>query len=306
MSEQWCQKNSFDVCCILQIRQKIFFFLKFFQPIRIREKIKFNSSIFFSLESRDEWTVMLKKFYWLLLYSPNPREKFFFIKIFRPIRFREKIKFNSSIFFSLESRDERTLMLKKFYWFLLYSPNPRDKIFFSLKFFNQSDFVKKSNWILLLFLHWNRETSEHWYGENYFHSHEILVSLGKQWKTCIIHCFAWISIFSRYEFVEFHCCGEINLFEWYVVHLNRNSVCVGFPLLYERRLILMTLKFISFFPDWLINEHWWFFFSFIGENATFLSWLFLLWIEKIKIKLEGERYSENNEDTHPQENVKRQ
>ena len=29
-------------------------------------------------------------------------------------------------------------------------------------------------------------------------------------------------------------------------------------------------------------------------------------IEKIKLKLEGERYSENNEDTHPQENVKRQ
>ena len=68
----------------------------------------------------------------------------------------------------------------------------------------------------------------------------------------------------------------------------------------------MTLKFISVFPDWLINEHWSFSFSFNGENATFVSWLFLLIIEKIKLKLEGERYSENNEDTHPQENVKRQ
>ena len=154
MSEQWCWKNSTKLCCILQIREKNFFFLKFFQTIGIRVKITFNNSIFFSLESRDQWTVMLKKFHWPSLYSWNPREKiffsenfstnqnsrknqiqlfdffligikrsvnsdaekilltfvvfsksarknFFFIKIFVPMRFREKIKYNYSIFLSL-------------------------------------------------------------------------------------------------------------------------------------------------------------------------------------------------------------
>ena len=134
MSEQWCWKNSIDLRRILQIRENKLFFRKFFQPIRFREKMKFIYSIIFSLESRDEWTVMLKKFYWPLLNSPNPREKFFFIKFFQLIRIREKIKFNSSIFLSLESRDQWTVMLKKFYWPLLYSPNPRKKFFF-LKFF---------------------------------------------------------------------------------------------------------------------------------------------------------------------------
>ena len=108
---------------------KIFFY-QIFQPMRFREKIKFDSSIFSSLESRDQWTVMLKKFYWPLLNSPNPREKFFFLKFFQPIRIREKIKFNSSIFLSLKSRDQWTVMLKKFYWPLLNSPNPRKKFFF--------------------------------------------------------------------------------------------------------------------------------------------------------------------------------
>ena len=157
--------------------RKNFFFLKFFQPIRIREKIKFNFSIFFTLESRDQWIVMLKRFYWPMLFSPNPREKFFFLSKFfdqsdfekksnsilrffshwnremsehwcwkisinlrcnlqirqknffflkfsQPIRIREKIKFNSTIFFTLESRDRWTVMLKKFHWPSLYSSNP--------------------------------------------------------------------------------------------------------------------------------------------------------------------------------------
>ena len=51
-------------------------------------------------------------------------------------------------------------MLKKFHWALLYSPNPREKIFFSSKLFNQSDFEKKWNSFIRLFSHWNREMSE--------------------------------------------------------------------------------------------------------------------------------------------------
>ena len=168
-SEQWCWKNSIDFCCIHEIREKKFFYyknfstnqnsrknqielwdllligidggantdpvnvvftfvlssksvakrffcIKIFRPIRIREKMKFNSSTFSPLESTDEWTLMLKKFYWPFLYSWNRGEKIFFvIKISRPIRIREKIKLNYWIFLSLESRDESTLMLRKFY-----------------------------------------------------------------------------------------------------------------------------------------------------------------------------------------------
>ena len=167
--------------------RKKFFFIKIFRPIRFRENMKFNLVTFCSLESTDEWTLMLKKFYWPLLYSQNQWEKiffnknfstnqnsrkheiqfidflligidgrvntdaekilltfvvfsklvrkeFFFIKIFRPIRFRENMKFNLVTFCSLESTDEWTLMLKKFYWPLLYSQNQWEKIFFNKNF----------------------------------------------------------------------------------------------------------------------------------------------------------------------------
>ena len=92
--------------------RKIFFFHEIFRPIKIREKIEFNYSIFYSLESRDRWPLMLKKYLWPLLYCRNSREKiFFFYKIFRPIRIGEKIEFHYSIFYSLESRDQWTLIL---------------------------------------------------------------------------------------------------------------------------------------------------------------------------------------------------
>ena len=76
------------------------------------------------------------------------------------------MKFNYSIFLSLESRDGWTPLLKKFFWSLLYSVGPREKIFFLTKFFNQSEFEKKSNWIIALFCHWNRERGEQWWWEN--------------------------------------------------------------------------------------------------------------------------------------------
>ena len=135
--------------------------------MRFREKIKSNYSIFFSLESRDKRTLMLKKFHWPSLYSPKPCEKiFFFVKLFRPMRFREKIKFNYSIFFWLESRDQWTVILKKFHWPSMYSPNPAKKFFFLSKCFDQWDFEKKSNSIIRLFSHWNREMSEQWCWKN--------------------------------------------------------------------------------------------------------------------------------------------
>ena len=195
--------------------RKIFCFLEIFRPIKIREKIEFQYSIFYSFESRDQWPLLLRKFYWIFLYFRNPREKiFFFYKIFRPIRIREKIEFNYSTFLSFESRDQWLVLLTKFYWPFLYWRNWREKIFFYrnfstnqnsrknriplfdflligierpmttdgkkilltfvvlsksarknfflLKFFDQSELQKKSNFIIRFFTHWNRETDDHW------------------------------------------------------------------------------------------------------------------------------------------------
>ena len=167
MSRQWWWKNSIDLCCILKSGRKYFYFFKIFQPIRFREKMELSYSIILSLESRDESTVMLKIFDLPLWYSPNPGEKICFnMKIFQAIRFREKNELNFSIILWLESSDESTVMLKKFYWSLLYSPNRGEKIFFLSKFFDQSDFEKKSNWIIRLFCHWNRGMSRQWWWKN--------------------------------------------------------------------------------------------------------------------------------------------
>ena len=57
-------------------------------------------------------------------------------------------------------------MLKKSYWHLLGVRNRWQKNFFSSRIFDQSDFGKKWNSFLPLFLHWNRETSEHWCWKN--------------------------------------------------------------------------------------------------------------------------------------------
>ena len=271
-SRQWCWKNSIDLCCILQIGEKIFFFFKIFQPIGFRKKMELSYSIILSLESRDEWTLMLKKLYLPLLYSPNRgeniffsskffsqsdleknwnsvirlfcdwnraksrqwcwknsidlccilqigeknfffyenfstneilrknqiqffdyfvigierrvdsdaekillifvvfsksgRKYFFFFKIFQPIGFRKKMELSYSIILSLESSEESTVMLKKFYWSLLYSPNRGEKFFFLWKFFNQWDFEKKSNSIFRLFCDWNPAMSRQWCWKN--------------------------------------------------------------------------------------------------------------------------------------------
>ena len=114
--------------------------------------MKFIYLIFCSFDSRDQWTLMLKKFYWPLLYCRNQREKnFFFYKIFRPIRIGEKIEFHYSIFYSLESRDQWTLILKKFYWPLLYCRNSREKIFFFPQNFSTNQNSRKMKFIYFIF-----------------------------------------------------------------------------------------------------------------------------------------------------------
>ena len=112
---------------------------------------------------------MLTKFYWLLLYWRNPWEKnFFFIKIFRPIRFREKIKFNWCTSWALESSEEWTLILTKSILPFIWS---RKSIFLnenSLKFFHQSEFEKQWNSMHGLTAHWNRRRRQHRSRENPF------------------------------------------------------------------------------------------------------------------------------------------
>ena len=141
------------------VRKKCFF-NKIFGPIRIREKIKFNYSTFCSFESRNEWTVMLKNFYWPLLYSRNGWEKIFLLKIFGPIRFREKIKFNSFSFSSLVSTDEWTLMLKIFYSLLFDPRNRWQKEFFLLKIFGPIRFRENMKFNLVTFC--SLESRDQW------------------------------------------------------------------------------------------------------------------------------------------------
>ena len=167
MSRQWCWKNSIDLCCILQIGEKKFFFYQNFSTNEISRKNQIELIDYFviGIERRvdsDAEKILLI----FVVFSKSGRKIFFSMKIFQPMRFWEKIKFNFSIILWLESSDESTVMLKKFYWSLLYSPNRGEKIFFLSKFFNQWDFEKKSNWINRLFCDWNRAKSRQWCWKN--------------------------------------------------------------------------------------------------------------------------------------------
>ena len=205
------KKFSWLFLCSSNRGEKIFFFLKFFRPIIIREKMKFNYSIFLSLELRDVWTVMLKKFYSPLLYSPNRGEHiFFFLKIFRPIRFRKKMEFNYSIVLLLELGDVWTVILEKFYWPLLYFPNRGEKVFFFENFFDQSDFEKNSNSIIRFFCHWNWEMCEQWCWKN---SIRLCCFLQIERKK-----FFFLKIFSTNQNSR---QNEIQLFDLFVIGIER-------------------------------------------------------------------------------------
>ena len=133
--------------------RKKFFFLQNFSTNQNSKKMQLNYSIFFTLESRNQWTLMLKKFYSPLLNCRNPREKFFFYKNFSTNQNSRKMKFIFLIFFSFGSRDQWTLILKKFYWPLLYCRNSGEKnFFFFSKFFDQSEFEKNEIHLFDFFL----------------------------------------------------------------------------------------------------------------------------------------------------------
>ena len=138
MSRQWCWKNSIDLCCILQIGEKIFFFLQNFSANRISKKNGTQLFDYFVI-GIERWvnSDAEKILFAFVVFSKSGRKIFFSMKIFQPIRFREKIELNFSIIFSLESSDESTVTLKKFYWPLLYSPNRGEKVFFYENFLNR-------------------------------------------------------------------------------------------------------------------------------------------------------------------------
>ena len=143
--------------------RKKFFFLQNFSTNQRSRKNRIQLFVFLLIGIERPMTTGAKKIlFTFVVLSKLARKIFFFLEIFRPIRIREKIEFHYSIFFSLESRDQWTLMLKKYLWPLLYCRNSREKIFFFTKFFDQSEFEKKSNSIIRFFTHWNRETNEHW------------------------------------------------------------------------------------------------------------------------------------------------
>ena len=111
-----------------------FFLLKIFPPIRIRENLKVDFATFYSLESREEWIQMLRKFYWVLFYIPNAWQiAFFFKKFFDQSEFWENMKVHLATIFSLESRQESILMLRKFHWSFLYTLNGWKTDFFHSK-----------------------------------------------------------------------------------------------------------------------------------------------------------------------------
>ena len=65
-----------------------------------------------------------------VLSSKSVTMRFFCIKIFWPIRIREKIKLNYGTCCSLGSTEERTLILRTSFSHLFYRPNPWQSVFF--------------------------------------------------------------------------------------------------------------------------------------------------------------------------------
>ena len=124
--------------------RKIFFFLEIFRPINIREKIEFHYSIFYSLESRDQWPLMLKKFYWRLLYCRNPREKiFFFHENFWANQNWRKNRIQLFDFFVIRiERPMNTDAKKILFTFVVLSKSARKKLFFSQNFWTNQNWRK--------------------------------------------------------------------------------------------------------------------------------------------------------------------
>ena len=151
-----------------------FFLIKIFRPIRIRDKIKLNSWISCWLGLTNESTLMLTISVSILFYPPNLWQTDFFYKNFRPMRIREKnqIHFLDLLLIGMDGRVNTDLMNVVF-TFVELSKSVTNG-FFCIKFFDQSEFEKKSNSIIGVLAHWHRRTSQHWCSQYRFRFRFIL------------------------------------------------------------------------------------------------------------------------------------
>ena len=144
-SQHWSCQRCFQFCFIVQIRDKAIFLYKNFSTNQNSRKnqIQLWDLLLIGIDGGANIDPVNVVFTFVLS-SKSVRKRFFCIKIFRPIRIREKIKFNSSTFSPLESTDKWTLMLKKFYWPFLYFWNRGEKIFFCYKNFATNQNSRKN------------------------------------------------------------------------------------------------------------------------------------------------------------------
>ena len=131
--------------------RKNFFFIKIFRPIRFREKIKFNQSIFCSLESTDEWPVMHKKFYWPLLYSRDRWEKIFFLTNFSTNQISTKNQIQFFHFFTIGIEWPVNTDAEKILLTFIWCPESVRKNYFFIEIFRLIRLPEKIKFNQLIF-----------------------------------------------------------------------------------------------------------------------------------------------------------
>ena len=148
------------------VLKKIFFYQNF-STNQISRKNQIQFFPFFSIGiERPVNTAAEKILLTFVVFSKSARKNFFFYQNFSNNQISSKNEIQLFDFFLIGiERSVHTDAEKILLTFVVFSKSA-GKIFFFSKFFDQSDFEKKSNSILPLFLHWNRETSEHWCWKN--------------------------------------------------------------------------------------------------------------------------------------------
>ena len=142
-SEHWSLKNSNDLCCIVEIPvKKIFFSQNFWNNQNSRKnEIQFFNLFHIGIERplRSDAKKILLTF---VVLSKSGRKVFFFYQNFWTNRNLRKNQIQLFDFFLIEIERPMNTDGKKSCWPFLYSRNPREKNFFLLKFFDQSEFEK--------------------------------------------------------------------------------------------------------------------------------------------------------------------
>ena len=144
-------------------RKNFFFFTKFLDQSEIANKSNSIIRLFLSFESRDRWTLMLKKFYWPLLYYRNSRERIFFLLKFSDQSEIEKNQIQLFDFFVIRiERPMNTDAKKISLTSVVLSKSARKKFFFSQNFWTNQNSWNNRIQLFDFFCHSSRETNEHW------------------------------------------------------------------------------------------------------------------------------------------------